>query len=90
MILDYPGGLAVITGSLKVQKETEGRLEGYDSLKNSDWLPSCLHKIKHTDGTHLVVWFLPVTFGSAPVVRGTNEEGMDGGESAASTRRKGP
>ena len=36
MILDYPGGLAVITGSLKVQKETEGRLEGYDSLKNSD------------------------------------------------------
>ena len=90
MILDYPGGLAVITGSLKVQKETEDRLEGYNSLKNSDWLPNCLHKIKHTDGTHLAVWFLPVTFGSTPVVRDTNKEGMDGDQSTASNCRKGP
>lgn len=66
MILEYPGGLQVITGPLKVEKGSRGEASTQEVL---DYLLGCLFKTKDPALTSLVIWFLLLTSGSTLVVR---------------------
>lgn len=66
MILEYPGGLQVITGTLKVEKGSRGEASPQEVL---DYLLGRLYKTKDPALTSLVIWFLLPTSGSTPAVR---------------------